>query len=314
MNETSNKENTRYNNNNSIVDDILTDCCRAQLPRRAPLGNNNTHHTTRLLPSLKEFEVSRQSHLQASTTSGPDVNAPCRKVCIQGVSVEQAQSLTRMPQREVVEATILYGSMLSTTHHYPIHHTMNTMLMAATTVFVHPHRPVTGGQQDRLNDWCEALCSVYDACRTASLDATCAGHEYMFYLMNSNMTAMFYRRQEDGIMMAVLFKCTPGLERLLQSMGVQYEQGDKGSLVFTGSHRVHGLFDTILNTVQTDMPKIYAPTPFRNATMIQYPLIVKPQAQTVTIEDAFIPAWVVSRVRHAVSSSSTTGIRITLHR
>jgi hypothetical protein len=306
MNETNNKENIRISNSKiktSIVDDILTDCCRAQLPRKAPLRNNNT---TSLLPTLKEFEVSRQSD-DAPDQPSTNLNGPYRKVCIQGVSVDRAESLIRMPQRDVVEATIQYGSMLST------HRTMNSMLVAATTVFVHPHRPVASGQQDRLHDWCEALCSVYDACRTVSIDGTCAGHEYMFYLVNSNMTAIFYRQQEDGIMVAVLLKCTPGLERLLESMGVQYEQGDKGLLVFKGSHRVHGLFDTILNTIHQDMPKIYAPTPFRNATMIRYPLVVKPQAQTVTIEDACIPAWVVSRIRDAVSTQESTGIRITLH-
>ena len=187
----------------------------------------------------------------------------------------------------------------------------------------------------RRHDWCEALCSIYDAYR--------AGKELcpVFYVKSPqyqqgrsnsfHYTAMFANSNINGRSRAhaVLSRSTQGFRNMLHKLGIGFEspllkdplaskdQGSRSVLLFEGAVRVHGLFDALINMLHTnddcDVPLIISPVTFRNGSLER--LRIKEtnlnDGQTVLeMNELFIPPWVISRLLVLMSSINTDELDI----
>eukprot|EP00890_Picochlorum_soloecismus_P002753 jgi/Picsp_1/3479/NSC_06317-R1_protein len=189
----------------------------------------------------------------------------------------------------------------------------------------------------RRHDWCEALCSVYDAYRAGKESCPVfyvKSPEYQQGRSNSfHYTAMFANSNINGRSRAhaVLSRSTQGFRNMLQKLGIGFEspllkdplaskdQGSRSVLLFEGAVRVHGLFDVLMNVLHTnddcDVPLIISPVAFRNGSLER--LRIKESnlndGQTVLeMSELFIPPWVVSRLLVLMGSISTDGLDIRL--
>lgn len=189
----------------------------------------------------------------------------------------------------------------------------------------------------RRHDWCEALCSVYDAYRAGKESCPVfyvKSPEYQQGRSNSfHYTAMFANSNINGRSRAhaVLSRSTQGFRNMLHKLRIGFEcpllkdplaskdQGSRSVLLFEGAVRVHGLFDALINVLHTnddcDVPLIISPVAFRNGSLER--LKIKESnlndGQTVLeVSELFISPWVVSRLLVLMSSISTDGLDIRL--
>lgn len=189
----------------------------------------------------------------------------------------------------------------------------------------------------RRHDWCEALCSIYDAYRAGKESCPVfyvKSPEYHQGRSNSfHYTAMFANSNINGRSRAhaVLSRSTQGFRNMLHKLGIGFEspllkdplaskdQGSRSVLLFEGAVRVHGLFDALINVLHTnddcDVPLIISPVSFRNGSLER--LRIKEThlngGQTVLeMKEIFIPPWVISRLLVLMSSISTDGLDIRL--
>lgn len=356
------------------VDDILNDGNR---PRSRQNLTSNGSSVEFSLPEVAPAHYVTKEQKKANQDNRSYMGLikdciPSENVRVRGVEESVLSALRVLPQRDVVDALSWSCQFSSNTDPLSLlskesrsldncmfhEKVIAKALVASTSVYVFPQRSIRGKgqhvptsiQQDRHHDWCEALCSVYDACRSRvfSFKDQDDPSRFVFYVVGCSFTAMFQHSEKHG-MVAALSHSTPGMRKMFSSYGIKYvlhnpEEGGKGGLiVLKGYQNVHGLFDMILNDTMSgakqkqskDVPRIYAPAPFQNAALVRYTLNIVmddiilgtvcgekacsssllPSRNKSEEDKGFIPPWVLSRLRYYLyqtGASSTTSITSTV--
>lgn len=204
-------------------------------------------------------------------------------------------------------------------------------LIASLLSFQFPLDPRPAGKSrvdmDRREEWRSAFLSVYDAYRSGACDS--------FYIVSPDGSrrphvAFFGAAGIAGRsrMHAIVTRSTPGLRSLLkgklglnfempllsqQALGGQGDQGEKSMLYFEGAHRVHGVFEFLLNENSLhgdtcDVPIILAPVAFVNAALKRPAIhrLLPLSNGTYRFElKGVLPCWVVYRISKALENSLT---------